>query len=113
LVTVREDEAGVWYWLGRARTLGMLVARTDEETELLTQIRAQFAGRPGIEAPPKHLSDLVPLTDAEYKTVRNAINEQFKPVREAYMRGMVIAHDDRQREVLSELRRRIGSPRDS
>jgi hypothetical protein len=109
-VTVREDEASVWYWLGRARTLGMLVARTDEETELLSQIRARFGGERGVEAPAKPLSELVPLTDTEYKTVRKAISEQFEPVEEAYMRGMVIARDDGQREVLRELRSRIGPP---
>ena len=113
LVTLREDEAGVWYWLGRARRLGMLVARTDEEAELLRTIRAQFGGESGIEAPSKPVSDLVPLTDAEYKTVRSAVSEQFKPLREAYMRGMLMARDDKQREVLTQLRNRIGPPRDS
>jgi hypothetical protein len=91
----------------------MLVARTDEEGELLRQIQGRFGGEGAVEAPPKPLSELVPLTDAEYKTVRSALSEQFKPLREAYMRGMVIASDDEQREVKAELRLRIGPPRDS
>jgi hypothetical protein len=113
LVTEREDEAGVWYWLGRARTMGMLVARTDEEGELVRQIQARFGGTRGVESPPKPLGELVPLTDAEFEMARSAIGEQFKPLREAYLRGMVIARDDEQREVLVELRLRIGPPRDS
>jgi hypothetical protein len=88
----------------------MLVARTDEERDLVRQIQGRFGG--GVEAPPKPLGELVRLTAAEYKTVRCAMSEQFKPIREAYLRGMVIARDDEPREVLAELRSRIGPPRD-
>jgi hypothetical protein len=56
---------------------------------------------------------LVPLTDAEYKTVSSAMREQFKPLRDAYMRGMVIARDDEQRAALAEHRLRMGPPRES
>jgi hypothetical protein len=91
----------------------MLIARTDDEGDLFAQIQARFGGQRGVEAPPKPLDELVPLTDAEYKTVRSAMSAQFEPLREAYLRGMVIAHDDEQREVLTELRSRIGPPRDS
>ncbi len=91
----------------------MLVARTDEERDLFRQIQDRFGGERGVEAPPKPLGELVPLTDVEYKTVRSAMSDQFKPLRDAYMRGMVIARDDEQREVLVELRLRVGPPRDS
>jgi hypothetical protein len=91
----------------------MFVPRTDQEGDLLREIQGRFGGERGVEAPPKPLSELVPLTDAKYKTVRSAISEQFKPLREAYLRGMVIARDNEQREVLAELRLRIGPPRDS
>ena len=111
-MTEREDEAGVWYWLGRARSLGMVVARTDEERELVRQIQARFGDTRGVEPPPKPMGELVPLTDAEFKVARSAIGEQLKPLREAYMRGMVIARDDEQRAALAELRLRIGPPRD-
>ena len=112
-VTKREDEAGVWYFLARAQTLGMFVARTDEEQELLHQIRLARGGE-GTAAPAaKPAGELALVSDAEYTTVRSTIIEKFKPLKEAYMRGMVIARDDEQREVLAELLMRVGPPRDS
>jgi hypothetical protein len=111
-VSQEEDEAGVWYWLGRARRLGMVVARTDQERDLFRQIQGRFGGERGVEAPPKPLGELGPLTAAEYKTVRSAMREQFNPLRDAYMRGMVTARDEEQREVIAELRSRIGPSRD-
>jgi hypothetical protein len=91
----------------------MLVARTDEERDLARQIQGRFGGDYGVEAPPKPLGELVPLTDAEYNTVLSAMRAQFEPLREAYLRGMVVAREDEQREVLAELRSRIGPQRDS
>jgi hypothetical protein len=90
----------------------MFVARTDEENELLRQIQARFGLGGSAEQPGKPVGELVPLSDSEFTTVRTAIIEQFAPLRNAYMRGMAVARDDEQREVLAELRSHIGHPYD-
>jgi len=106
----RADETNIWYQLLRARHLGMFIARIEEDDELLRQIGTQF-GSAGARLQPKSLSDLVPLTDREYKTVQGAIARQVEPLREAYLRGMAIAQNDEQRAVLNELNRLVGPPR--
>lgn len=107
----RENEADVWYQLLRARRLGMFVARTDDERKLVNQIEGRF-GNGAHETHPKALGDLVRLRPNEYESVREAIDSQVRPLREAYLRGMAIAHTDEQREVLTELRKLVGPSRD-
>jgi hypothetical protein len=107
-----RDEAEVWYYLARARSLGMYVTRTDDERDLLAQIQYRFRGPSG-EPEGKPLSELEPLTDQQFETVRSALVTQFAPLREAYLRGMIVARNDEQREVLTELQRLLGRTRDS
>lgn len=106
----RESETDVWYHLLRARRLGMFVARTDDEHQLMNQIEGRFGD--GEHTHPKPLGDLVRLTPSEYENVRTALDNQVQPLREAYMRGMAVAHTGEQREVLTKLRKLVGPPRD-
>ena len=91
----------------------MFIARTDDERDLLQEIAKRFGGTALGGAPPKPVGDLVPLTDREYQNARTAIAAQVAPLKEAYKRGMAVAHNDEQRHVLEELRQIIGPPRDS
>src|ERR1700737_4122571 len=111
-VSDSEDEIGAWYALLRARGVGMLVARTDEEHDLLLHIGRVFSGEASAPAPTKPLSELVPMTESEQVAVRSVMREHMKPLREAYLRGMAIAHDEEQKGVLEDLRSSIGPPRD-
>ncbi len=86
----------------------MFVARTPEDRTLLDRFEPRMRGLPTKPAPSKPLTELEPLTDSQYEQIRSALTEQVEPLRQAYLRGMVVARDDEQRDVLARLRGLIG-----
>jgi len=55
--------------------------------------------------------ELVPLTDEEWLRVRGGIADRLGLLLDAYHRGMVVARDDEEREILAELAALVGPPR--
>ncbi len=109
----RHPDADIWYLLLRARSLEPFVARSDEERALLVEIRDRFGGAGSPGRPEKPIGKLERLTDTDSNVVHSAITAQVAPLKEAYSRGMAVARTAEQREVLTDLRRLSGPPRDS
>jgi hypothetical protein len=83
----------------RAWRLKMLVVHTDGDRRWLEAIAS------GMHLPdePPSESDLVPLSTEEEVRLAGAMIARLNLFREAYRRGMFVADDDEQREVLEKL----------
>lgn len=59
---------------------------------------------------PPNPEDLQPLTDQERLAIMPGLNDHFGALLSAYHRGMIVAQDDEEREVLGEIASLVGPP---
>jgi hypothetical protein len=83
----------------RAWQLKMLLAHTDGDRQWLEAIASGMH----LPAEPPSESDLVPLSTEEEVRLAGAMIVRFNLFKEAYRRGMLVAHDDEQREIMRNL----------
>lgn len=54
--------------------------------------------------------DLEPLSSEQYEQQRGALAERLYHLISAYRRGMIVARNDEERELLTEIERLLGQP---